>query len=96
MNKGWQILLIVTFGVGSFYAAANWSRQGNSTGGAGSNAIVESVTPRAVPRPPADALATSEQTLSSLPLARSGAIPKTGGNAFARLSWVPQAPPPPP
>jgi hypothetical protein len=100
LRKPLRLLLIAGAGVSTFYVAAQWSgaQRDSKTG------LVEPVV-RAAPRsvaPPTAVLAMATAPAASEPDAalsageRSRSIPKSQGDPFTSLSWLPPPPPPAP
>jgi len=92
-----RLLFVACAGIGTFYAAAQWSRSQHDDG--------------TVDAPPTGAVAHSARAAASAasaagapderdgPLAlrdRTRVIPDSRGDAFTSLSWLPPPPPPPP
>ena len=96
MNKHLQRLLVLICGAGTFYAAAEWTRQQGST--LGSNDVAVDARARLAPLAEAAAAPTTapSESTGGLTMDRERAIPSSPGNAFTALSWVPPPPPPRP
>ncbi len=93
-----RLLLLACAGISTFYVSAQWSRSQRDA----NDGVVE-VAPRAAPA----AAAASATAPAAVPadvardtapgaIDRSRTIPRTKGDLFANLSWLPPPPPPPP
>jgi hypothetical protein len=98
LAKALQLVVIACTGVSTFYVAAHWAsgrRDGNGV-------LAEVVTPVVASRAAATPDATEagppapDADLSVSAAERLRSLPKSGGDAFASLSWLPPPPPPPP
>lgn len=94
LKSFFQVVLIVLAGVASYLLAVRWAP------GGGDDDVVEAVTrparPTPAPAPVEGATGEDAGRDPSLRLSeRDRSVPKSDGNAFAVLSWLPPPPPPP-
>ena len=111
LAKAAQRTLMGLAGVGTFYAAAQWSRVPDAAlvevVPASARTQVTTLATAAAERPPAvgtGASATAARTVATTLTDGAGpplltgnrSVPESSGDAFAKLSWSPPPPPPPP
>lgn len=98
LRKASRLLLIGCAGVATFYVAAQWARDERDTPDGLSDPVVPAAARPAgktALQPMATPPASERESTPSL-ADRARSIPRSKGNPFANLNWLPTPPPAPP